>query len=331
MRCRGRPRSATASRTVSMSASPATCTSTSPAAVVAASPRSASRAIERVAVGADVDGEEPGALQEGAGGARDDQVPAVEHDDVVAHLLHVVEQVGGEQHRDAEPAEPGDEVEHLLATHRVEAGGRLVEEHELRVGHDRLGELGALAHAGGEARRRAGTGPRRGRRGRARPTPAGGRRGRGSPLSSPKVATMSAARLVEREAVVLGHVAELAAHADRIVGHVDPAHLEASLGGVAQPEHHPEEGRLAGAVGPDEADAPGWDVEIEPFDGRDTGVSLGQSPRPEERRGRGPRGQSVRQGCRLRHDEALGWDLEQGSQSDLLAMQIGRKSWQLEP
>ena len=60
------------------------------------------------------------------------------------------------------------------------------------------------------------------------------------------------------------------------------AHLEAPLGGVAQPEHHPEEGRLAGAVGPDEADAPGGDVEIEPVDGRDAGVALGQSPRPEE-------------------------------------------------
>ena len=88
--------------------------------------------------------------------------------------------------------------------------------------------------------------------------------------------------LVEREALVLRHVAELAAHADRIVGHVDPAHLEAPLGGVAQPEHHPEEGRLPGAVGPDEADAPGRDVEIEPLDGRDTGVALGESPRPEE-------------------------------------------------
>jgi hypothetical protein len=54
---------------------------------------------------------------------------------------------------------------------------------------------------------------------------------------------------------------------------------------VAQSEHHPEEGRLPGTVGPDEADAPGWDVEIEPFHGRDTGVSLGESPRPEERRG----------------------------------------------
>ena len=49
------------------------------------------------------------------------------------------------------PAEAGDEVEHLVAAERVEAGGGLVEQHQLGVGDQRLGELGALAHAGGEA------------------------------------------------------------------------------------------------------------------------------------------------------------------------------------
>ena len=50
-----------------------------------------------------------------------------------------------------EAAEAGHQVEHLLAAERVEPGGGLVEQHQLGVGDERLGQLGALAHAGGEA------------------------------------------------------------------------------------------------------------------------------------------------------------------------------------
>ena len=50
----------------------------------------------------------------------------------------------------------------------------------------------------------------------------------GRPLSSPKVATTSAAVWSSGQAVVLGHVAEAAAHADGVGGHVDAAHLERS-------------------------------------------------------------------------------------------------------
>ena len=44
--------------------------------------------------------------------------------------------------------ESGDEREHLLASEWVEASGRLVEEDQLGIADERLGELGALAHAG---------------------------------------------------------------------------------------------------------------------------------------------------------------------------------------
>ena len=89
------------------------------------------------------------------GRAGHDELAGVDHHDVVAHLLHVVEQVGGHQHRDAERAEAGDEREHLLAPERVEAGGRLVEQHQLGIADERLGQLRALAHAGREAADRA--------------------------------------------------------------------------------------------------------------------------------------------------------------------------------
>ena len=74
---------------------------------------------------------------------------------MVADLLHVVEQVGGHQHGDAERPEAGDERQHLLAPERVEAGRRLVEQDQLGIADERLGELGALAHAGREAADRA--------------------------------------------------------------------------------------------------------------------------------------------------------------------------------
>ena len=110
---------------------------------------------ELVAARADVDGDDAGALEQRIGRAGHDEPAGVDHHDVVAHLLHVVEQVRGHQHRDAERAEAGDEREHLLAAERVEAGGRLVEQHQLGIADERLGELRALAHAGREPADRA--------------------------------------------------------------------------------------------------------------------------------------------------------------------------------
>ena len=102
-------------------------------------------------LGTDVDGEHAGALEQRIGRPGDDEPATVDHHDVVADLLHVVEQVGGHQHGDAERAEPGDEGEHLLAAERIEAGRRLVEQHQFGIADECLGQLGALAHARGEA------------------------------------------------------------------------------------------------------------------------------------------------------------------------------------
>ena len=78
-----------------------------------------------------------------------DERAVVEGDDVVAHPLDLFEHVRRQHHVDAElTIHLADDVEHLVALHRVEAVGRFVEHDELRVGGDRLGELHPLALAG---------------------------------------------------------------------------------------------------------------------------------------------------------------------------------------
>ena len=99
---------------------------------------------------------------------------------------------------------------------------------------------------------------------------------------------------------------------------------EPSVGWLT-PEHHPEQGGLAGAVGADEPDPPGRDLHVEVVDRRDRRVALGEPPGPEQHGGAGHGGQSAR-GCRLGWPRALSWSARQGSQSDLLAVQIGRQT-----
>ena len=214
------------------------------------------RGDQLLAARTDVDGDGAGAFEQRVGRARDDEPTGVDHHDVVAHLLHVVEQVRRHQHRDAERPEPGDEREHVVASDRVEPGGRFVEQDELGIADDRLRELRALPHARSRTRRSAGIAPRRARRGRGCRTRVAARPRAGNPLSSPNVDDDVGGGLIERQAVVLGHVAEPRPHADRVARDVDAAHLDVALRRVGEAEQQAEGRRLAGAVGADEADAP---------------------------------------------------------------------------
>ena len=53
------------------------------------------------------------------------------------------------------PRDLSDQREHLVALHRIEAVGRFVEQHERRIGRDRLGELDPLALPGRHRAERA--------------------------------------------------------------------------------------------------------------------------------------------------------------------------------
>ena len=97
-------------------------------------------------------------------------------------------------------------------------------------------------------------------------------------------------RLVEREAVVLGHVAEAAAHADRVGW---PRRRRTPRGepevGWLSPSIIRNRVVLPAPLAPDQAHAAGRDLEVEAVDGRHARVPLGQPPRAEERGGSGPR------------------------------------------
>ena len=79
------------------------------------------------------------------------QVLVVEQADVVRHRPGGVDVVGDDQERRVDlRVEVDDELVEERRTHRVEAGVRLVEEHDLGVEHQRAGQAGPLAHAAGD-------------------------------------------------------------------------------------------------------------------------------------------------------------------------------------
>ena len=151
-----------------------------------------------------------------------------------------------------------------------------------RIADERLRELRALAHAGGEPADRPearfveadeveDVGRALARRARRQPAQLAERRhdvGRG---------------LVERQAVVLGHVAEPRAHADRIARDVDAAHLDAPFGRVGEAEQQPERRRLARAVRADEADAPARHLDRQVVEREGARIALGEAIDAEKR------------------------------------------------
>ena len=69
------------------------------------------------------------------------------HEHVGAEALDLVEHVARDDHAAALGAEPLEELDHVGALARIEAGQRLVQHDQPRVVDDRLRELDALAHA----------------------------------------------------------------------------------------------------------------------------------------------------------------------------------------
>ena len=231
---------------------------------------------EGVAALGHLDGDHAGAAHGRGRRGRADQPTGVDDHHVVADPLELPEQVGGDEHRDAEVGpDPADQAEHLVAAGGVEAIGRLVEQHQLRVVHQRLRELHALPHAGGVAADLAvallvepdvpqGVGG-----------PLAGH-GRGQPGHAAEVDHQLGGGHVGGEAVVLGHVADPSA--DLLPGRrdVQAQDLRRAGGRGEQAEQDLDERGLPGAVGADQPRDAGPDRQGQPVERRDRRIALGQ-------------------------------------------------------
>ena len=90
-------------------------------------------------------------IADGAVPACGGQPPVHQHDHPLGHPLDLVEHVRADDHRP--PLAPSclNSVDQVQALHRVGAVQRLVEHEHLRIGDQRRGDLGSLAHALAEA------------------------------------------------------------------------------------------------------------------------------------------------------------------------------------
>ena len=79
-----------------------------------------------------------------------DQLALVDDADAVGHLLGLLDVVGGEDDGDAALAQPAHQLPHVAAQLDVDAGGRLVEEQDLGLVRQRLGDHHAPLHAARE-------------------------------------------------------------------------------------------------------------------------------------------------------------------------------------
>ncbi len=192
---------------------------------------------------------------------------AVRHDrHGVREALRLLDVVRGHQDRGPLAAQVVDQRPQLLAHLRVQADGRLVEQDQPRAVHERAGDEQAPAHP---ARQLV--------HARLAPVAQVGEVERPLDRGRPLVAA-DPIEVREDEQVLLGgqrdvevvelrHDAALCARGLRVVGEHVAEDLELALVGDRLRGEHLHRRRLAGAVGPEQADArPLGDVEVEPVD-----------------------------------------------------------------
>jgi len=79
-----------------------------------------------------------------------DDLTFADDPDPVGHLLGLFDIVGGQDNRDTLLAQPADHLPHVAPQLDVDAGGRLVEEQDLRLVRERLGDHHPPLHPSGE-------------------------------------------------------------------------------------------------------------------------------------------------------------------------------------
>jgi hypothetical protein len=179
------------------------------------------------------------------------------------------------------------EVEHLVASRRIEAVGGLVEQQELRVVNQRLRQLDPLLHAGGVAADGPVTllvEPHVAQHLRG-PLP---RRGGGEAGHAAHVGHELGGGGIGREAVVLGQVAHELADLRPLARDVQAHYRCGPRRRVDEAQQDLEQGALAGAVGADQPDDAGLHLEVQRVERGDVlAVALGEVSGLDERH-RGP-------------------------------------------
>ena len=175
---------------------------------------------------------------------------AAAHDrDVVADLLDLVHVVGAEQHRQAAAREPLHQGPHVAHPRRVEPVGRLVEDQQPRLAQQAGGDAEPLPHAVGVAADLV-AGPldevddveHLVQETRARTAVE-----EGQPLE------VLPAGQVGIELRALDEARHPVQDPDAVLGPGPAEHLDRAGVGPDQPEEHPQQRRLAGAVGSEHA------------------------------------------------------------------------------
>jgi hypothetical protein len=200
--------------------------------------------------------------------------PLADDGEVRAEIRDVVDDVRREDHDHVLP-DVGEEVVEAHALLGIESRGGLVDDDELGVADQRLGDAEALAHAPGEPaelllahRREVGALEERVDRGLAR------LRVREA-LQPREVVEHLGRGHLGIDAELLGKIAEEPAHAILVAQHVDVVEGRRSAIGLLQRGERAHEGRLARAVRAEEAEHPGRDGERHVVEGLDAiGIAL---------------------------------------------------------
>src|SRR5229473_8439545 len=191
--------------------------------------------------------------------------------------------MGGDQYRDALALEFADHIEKLVSRLRIEPGGRLVQNGDLGMLHDKLGKTEPLAHAARERRHRL-------------------VRHIGEPHACERVGDARPAHIaaMSHQPRRVGEVFDrrhMVVKTNRVRKIADPAldfqwpayrimtrDHHGARRHLGEAQHHQDRGCLAGAVRPQKAEGLALeDVEVERVDDDRLTVALGEASRGDDR------------------------------------------------
>src|SRR6185437_13357023 len=201
-----------------------------------------------------------------------------EQRDAVAHRLHAVEEVRGDQHGDTLGLETADHIQKLIGRLRIEPRGRLVEDRDIGALHHHLGKAQPLPHAAREGRDLA-VGDRIELHALQGRIDALARRVAIEPRQLGGIGQVLPRSEIVIKADRVRQIADAALHLQGLAHRVEAADIDGALIRLGEAQQHEDGGRLAGAVGAQQAEnLAALDREIDAVDRGDAAVEFLQPP-----------------------------------------------------